>query len=79
MNSQIKRSKYVSLDDFLKDDDNVHIDIEQIECITYDDENTGNVSELTTYLHGSVRKVLQQIDLRIKIAIENKNLATTSL
>ena len=78
MSLKEKRNVFSSLDDFLDDDNTVHIDIEEIECITYDDESTGNVSALTAYLHGSVRKVLQKIDSNIKTVLSHQNLTPTS-
>lgn len=69
MNSKKSKQKYTSFEDFLEDNDTAHIDSKNIESIYYDHEDTGNIADLTTYIHGSVLKILSEIDERIKKAI----------
>jgi len=63
--------KFTTLDDYLDETDTAHIDTALIESISYDDEDTGNVSELTTYLHGTVNKVPQKLDTHITSALSH--------
>lgn len=74
MNSQ--KQEYTSIKDYLarRAVHTAHINTENIESISYEDENTGNVSDLTTYLHKSVRDILYKMDEQINASIAKSSL-----
>jgi len=76
MSSSIKQ-EFTSLRSCLKKNDTAHINTNDVECISYEDENTGSVSELTSYLHESVRNIFQEMDSRINNAI-NKSVTQST-